>query len=124
MVRSILRSKYFAPIVVVLIFWLGLVIIKTHNQRADVDSRVSDLEGKASDIERANRYIEKLLTYIKTPEFLDREARIRLNYMSSDEKVAYVYTDRNAKIEIQESAKDEGKTMNIFQKFWQWLTGK
>jgi len=44
--------------------------------------------------------------------------------MAPDEKVAYVYTDRNAKIEIQESAKDEGKTMNIFQKFWQWLTGK
>jgi len=84
MVRSILRSKYFAPIVVVLIFWLGLVIIKTHNQRADVDSRVSDLEGKASDIERANRYIEKLLTYIKTPEFLDREARIRLKSKSKN----------------------------------------
>jgi len=124
MVQSILRSKYSAPIVIVLIFWLGLVIVKTHNQRVDVDSRVSDLESKASDIERANRYIEKLLTYIKTPEFLDREARIRLNYMSSDEKVAYVYTDRNAKIEIQESEKDEGGNVNIFQKFWQWLTGK
>ena len=124
MVQSILRSKYFAPIVVVLIFWLGLVIVKTHNQRIDVDSRVGDLESKASDIERANRYIEKLLTYIKTPEFLDREARIRLNYTASDEKVAYVYTDRNAKIETQEFEKDGERSMNIFQKFWQWLTGK
>ncbi len=124
MFKNILKSKYLIPVIVIPIFWLSLTIIRTRNQKIDIDTRVSDLENRASAIERINRGIEKILTYIKTPEFLDREARIRLNYMSADEKVAYIYKDKNTKTETGDLTIGESNNSNIFQKFWQWLVGR
>jgi len=123
MIRNILRSKYFTPVIVIVLFWLGLVMIRAHNQKVDVDIRVSDLENRAGEIEKANKYIEKLLTYVKMPEFLEREARIRLNYMLADEKVAFVYEDKNTKIETVGAPMVETKSPNILKKIWNWING-
>lgn len=98
-------------------------MIRAHNQGVGVDARVSDLENRASEIEKSNKYIERLLAYVKMPEFLEREARIKLNYMMSDEKVAFVYKEKNTKIETVETPALETKKPNVFQKIWNWING-
>ena len=96
-------------------------MIRAYNQGVSVDVRVSDLENRAREIEKANKYIERLLAYVKMPEFLEREARIKLNYMLPDEKVAFVYKDKNTKVDTVETPIVEKKSSNIFQKIWNWI---
>lgn len=52
-----------------------------------------DLEGKIAGLERNNNTLERFIQQIANPAFLEKEARLKLNYKRSDEEVAFVYTD-------------------------------
>lgn len=55
------------------------------------------MEAKISDLESDNSYIERVIGYLKNPSFLQKEARLKLNYKAFEEKVAFIYQDESAK---------------------------
>ncbi len=55
------------------------------------------MEAKINDLESDNSYLEKVVGYLKNPSFLQKEARLKLNYKASEEKVAFIYPDESAK---------------------------
>ena len=43
--------------------------------------------------------LEKLGDYMKSNAYLERQARLKLNYKKPDEKVVFVYQNSNAKVQ-------------------------
>ena len=82
---------------ILIIGWLSLSFIKIKLQSDIVNKEVGDLETKIGGLEESNSSLDKLIGYLKHPSFLDKEARLKLNYKSADEEVAFVYPDLNPK---------------------------
>lgn len=50
-------------------------------------------ENKINNLETVNKSIEERLKHFEYPSFLEKEARLKLNYKSVGEKVVFVYPD-------------------------------
>ncbi|KKT15242.1 MAG: hypothetical protein UV97_C0010G0025 [Candidatus Yanofskybacteria bacterium GW2011_GWF2_43_596] len=98
------------------------MIIGASMRRSDVEDKIVDLENKASEIEKSNKYLERIMTYIKTPAFLEREARIKLNYKSADENVAFIYMNNESKDRVDDV--QSIAAMSNPQRWWNWLMGR
>ncbi len=100
--NKILNSKLFSVIVGIVVLWLVVSSISLNFQRKIVDKEVRNAEAKVADVQRETDYLNKFLDYFKTSDFLEREARLKLNYKDKDEKVVFVYKDKNPKLEASD----------------------
>ena len=114
----ILRSKFILVGLLILAGWLGLSFIKIKLHEDIVNKELSDLEVKASNLEKNNGDLEKYVSHMDNPDFLERQARILLNYKRPDEEVVFVYPDNNGKIES--SSDDFEKQLEQEPNFIKW----
>lgn len=90
-----LKSKWFLIIIIAGIGWLGFAFIKIKLQDNIVNKEVKGLEAKVENMESDNSYLENIIGYLKNPSFLEKEARLKLNYKAPEENVAFIYPDVN-----------------------------
>jgi len=110
---------------VLIIGWLSLSLVKIKLQNDIVNKEVVDLESKIENLEDSNSSLDKLIAYLKHPFFLDKEVRLKLNYKSPDEEVAFIYPDTSAKISSGSLNFDEqlARLPNYVKWFW-YLMGR
>jgi cell division protein FtsB len=89
----IFQSKILTGILIVIVAWLGIGVWNVHHQKEETDQQVLNIRTKIENLEKENSTIKKILGYLKNPEYLAREARLRLNYKQPDESVAYIYPE-------------------------------
>ncbi|MDP3697511.1 MAG: hypothetical protein Q8R55_05865 [Candidatus Taylorbacteria bacterium] len=121
---KIFRSKWLSVVIIAGISWLGFSFIKIKLQENLVNKEVRGLEAKINDLESDNSYMEKIISYLKNPSFLQKEARLKLNYKAFEEKVAFVYPDESAK--AGSASNDFNKQlaqMPNYVKWWYYLLG-
>ncbi len=95
--NKVLNSKVFTALASVLVLWLTLSSINLNSQRGIVDREVKNIETKIEEVQDDADYLNKFLVYFKTPAFLEKEARLKLNYKAYDEEVVFIYKDKNTK---------------------------
>ncbi len=94
-----LNSKIFTVLVGILALWLTFSLVNLGSQRNMVDSEVKNAETKIKEVQDNTDYLNKFLAYFKTPAFLEKEARLKLNYKAQGEEVVFIYKDKNMKKE-------------------------
>ena len=94
---KLLNSKIFTALIVIIALWLALSSVKLASQRAAVDKDVSGVETKIREVQDDTDYLNKFLAYFQTPAFLEKEARLKLNYKAQGEEVVFIYKDKNIK---------------------------
>ena len=103
--------------------WLSLSFIKIKLHDDIVNKEVLELEEKIGNLEHGNIVLEKFLSYMTNPLFLERQARIKLNYKAPGEEVVFVYTDDSASIgSSSQDFTDENVPNPV--KWWYYLTEK
>ncbi len=117
-----INSKIFSALLLIVLVWLGFSSLNlTIKDRAMRDEAMR-LEGKIEMVKKENSNFEKYISYMHNPSFLEREARLRLNYKAPDEQVAFIYRDNSSK-KASRSFEDELANMKNYQKWWYWLWG-
>lgn len=123
--KKIFNSKFFTIFIAAAVLWLGISVLNLNSQKKLVEKEVGGLETKIAGIEASNKYLAKILAYIDNPSFLEKEAKMKLNYKAPGENVAFVYRDNTGdKTKEANSPKEDLSKMSIWQKFWNWLMGK
>lgn len=104
-----------------IIGWLTLSFIKIKLHENIVNKEADELGVKISNLEKSNNLIEKFLVYMSNPSFIERQARIKLNYKAEGEEVAFIYPDNSAKAS---SSFENFKNKNAanYLKWWYYLT--
>lgn len=116
-----LNSKWFSLLLIVLVGCLVFYLLGLNVRRADFQQAVSDVEQKIQEAEKGKTYLEKFITYFQSPQFLEKQARIKLNYKSPDEEVVFVFRDPNPKQETTIANRlDQAPN---FQKWWFYVLG-
>ncbi len=122
--NKVLNSKIFTALVGVIALWLTLSSINLSSQKNVVEREVKNVETKIKEVQNDTDYLNKLSDYFKTPAFLEKEARLKLNYKSQGEEVVFVYKDKNAK-KVSDSISFEellGRMSN-YKKWFFYLLG-
>ena len=90
-----MKSKWLAVIIIAGIGWFGLSLIKVRVQKGMVIKEVQGLEAKIQNLEEDNSNLKKFVEYVKNPWFIEKEARLKLNFKVPGEEVVFVYPDSN-----------------------------
>ena len=118
----ILSSKAVSFLLVVIFAWLGLSALELNSQKDSIHEEAKNLETKIGNTEKGNSNLEKIISYLRNPSFREKEARLKLNYKTPDENVAFVYRDASA--QKTSVSFEELDNMKFYEKWWYWLTGK
>ena len=97
--NKILNSKLFTSLAVVIVLWLTISSVNVNLQREKVNREVKNVESKITEVQDDINYLNKFLAYFHTPDFLEKEARLKLNYKDPGEEVVFIYKDKNVKNE-------------------------
>jgi len=100
--------------------WLTLSFIKIKLHENIVNKEVEELRLKISNLEKSNNLIEKFIVYMSNPSFIERQARIKLNYKAQDEEVVFIYPDNSAKVSSP-SLNFKSENAPNYIKWWEWL---
>ncbi|MBX4190402.1 septum formation initiator family protein [Candidatus Parcubacteria bacterium] len=123
--RRLLNSKLTMVGVLFLIIWIGFGLIKIRAQRDLVRTQREDLESKIADLEQDNKYLASASDYFKSDAYLEKEARLKLNYKNADEEVAFVYRDTGEKkIPAEQAWQVQLSKMPNWQKWFYYILDK
>lgn len=88
----IIFSRQFL-LTLVLIFLLAIFAVpltKNWRQKRSIDKEVSDLQTQIAGLENKNSSLKKVLDYMQSDQFVEKEARTKLNYKKPGEEVAVI----------------------------------
>lgn len=118
---KIFQSLIFTILCFVVIFFVGLSLVKLWPKRLAIRNEVKNLEQKIAENEKINSGLTGLLDYFKSDSYREREARSRLNYKKPGEEVVFIFREKSdgkvEEVEIQ-------KNLSNIEKWWKWLFNK
>ncbi len=119
-----LNSKIFTVLAGIVTLWFVFSSINLNSQRNTVNKDVKNIEAKIHDIQEDIGYFNKFSAYFKTSAFLEKEARLKLNYKAQGEDVVFIYRDKNVK-KASESVNFEKllESLPNYQKWFFYLLG-
>lgn len=119
---KILNYKITAVVLFILLGWFSLSAWQAHVQSRQVTRRADELEAEIRTLEQDNETLGLAQEYFKSPAFLERQARLKLNYKEPGEEVVFIY---NSTASSQPEAPGKRiKAMANYRKWWQYLLGK
>ena len=84
-----------------------------------MDKKIAEAEQSASELER-------LKDYLQSSAYLEKQARLKLNYKKPDENVVYIYTRENSnKTETKNAGENgavESKLSQNLKLWWRYIT--
>jgi len=114
---------FYSPIVTILaIGVLGFIfygIIKDRPKTIDVKNQISNIKSEIDKFESQSNQTSQLLDYFKTQDYLEKEARIKLNLKKVGEEVVLIQkTEQNEESNTEEQVK---KDSGFFKKAGEWI---
>ncbi len=119
MVIKILKSKWLLGIIIAGLGWLSLSFINIKVHEDIVNKEVNNVQTKISNLQKNNSALERFISYVKHPSFLEKEARLQLNYKAAGEEVVFVYPDTNAK--ANSGSMDFRKQLALMPNYLKWV---
>ena len=113
---GVFNSKIFTAFVSIFLAWILLSVISLELKKDEVHKEVKSAELRVEDIQKNSQILEKLIDNLENPAFLDKEARLRLNYKGQGEKVVFVYRDSNPNA----ASPSEGFSLENLSNYKKW----
>ncbi len=124
MFKKILQSPLFTVLaIVVLIFFLSL-IIKLYPSLVTVQREVGNLNQKIAEVEEGQLELEQLEEYFKSDNYLEKQARIKLNYKKPDENVVFVYRNEYDQEPVETVRDKKSELPSNLIKWFKYLLGE
>src|SRR3989344_8422760 len=98
MFKDILQSKWFTAVILVMVGFFCISIIKLSPPLIKVGKELKNINQKIDETKEGSLELERLGNYLQSDAYLERQARLQLNYKKPDEKVVYVYRNTSAKV--------------------------
>jgi len=117
--RLVSNQRFLAIIGLIFLVLIIFPLAQTYSQRRLVGKEVQDVKNQINKYEIQNKQLEKLITYLKSDQSLEAQARLNLNMKKPGEGVIVVENKKPNIIEIP--AKSTPKTTSNLVKWWQYF---
>jgi len=89
--RTVFSKQFLITLLLLCILAIFVVpLTKNWRQKRAIDQEISELEKQVSEYENKNSSLKKVLDYMKSNEFVEKEARTKLNYKKAGEQVTII----------------------------------
>jgi len=118
----ILNSKVSTALLGILFVWVLFSVISIELEESVVKKEEESVRGKISDLEWDNELLGKYIDNLNNPEFLDKEARLRLNYKILGEEAVFVHRGPDY-FKASSSDNFSEEYLPNYKKWWYYLLG-
>ncbi len=89
--RKIVSRQLFLTIVLLgLLVLISFPLTKNWRQKQSIDTEIKELEQQVAELEHKNSSLKQVMDYMKSDQFVEEEARTKLNFKKPGEKVAVI----------------------------------
>ena len=113
--RDFLQSKVFTFLALIMLILIILFALKLLVQKRKVDSEILRLQNLAESIKKDNEKLSYLIKYYNTPEFLEKEAREKLNLKKDGEYVVALPRSNESAGNLPDSTKNISNPQKWFE---------
>jgi len=128
-VKKIFTSKPFLFLLLLAVMWLALILVKTFYKKHQLDSEIANLKKEIDKIDKKDQELSDLLNYFDNQNFLEKEAKEKLNMKKEGENVVIVSEisgspePQTAPLAAASAPAQEQELGNLL-KWWQYFFGK
>lgn len=122
MSEKFLYSKYSIFALSAIFFLLVIALGRESYLNYQTNQEIKDLENKIEELGKSNSESAELEKYFQSEEFLEKEARLKLNLIREGEKLIIIKEEQNSTEEQSEEEKSE--TVSNFRNWWKYFFGK
>jgi cell division protein FtsB len=121
MLKIVLQSRWFTFLAVIAIGFFLLLIIKLQPSLETITKETDNLDQKIAEVEKNSLEMEKIRGYLNSADYLERQARIKLNYKKPDESAVFVYQNPHQKPAETNGAEKLPEILPNWQKWLNYL---
>lgn len=126
--KKIIFSNILLFICLFLIVFFSSNLIRDYLNKKQLNKEIDKLQQKINDLTDKNDQLTNLIGYLKSPEYLEEEARIKLNKKKPGEEVIIVpnnieLDDTPTVLKINDNKMINNKLNNNLKKWWQYFFG-
>ncbi len=93
-IKKILASKITLFVLLLGFIWLSVQLVNVFYRKYKLNKEIVDLKAQISNSEKSNQQISAMFDYLGSPEFLEKEAREKLNMKRQGEEVVIVEPEK------------------------------
>ncbi|HPA25511.1 MAG TPA: septum formation initiator family protein [bacterium] len=116
--KKLLDSKIIILGLFLILFLITLSLIKNINKNKIVADKTMELDLEIKKIDQENKDLQQLIAYFSTPEFLDKEAREKLNMAKPGEKIIIIPQENNLSQTSDASEKNNQKNYILWWNYF------
>src|SRR5690348_9226036 len=119
--RDLLQRKSVSAVLVIGALWLGLNVYRLGLQQGSESAQLKDVQARINDAQQENQILASSSDYFHSDAYLERQARLKLNYKMPGEQVAFVYPDSASN---SEPVQANQRAMPNWEKWWYYVLGR
>jgi cell division protein FtsB len=93
-------SNIFTSVLVIILVFSIIKVSKEIMLRYEINQQINELETKLSDLESKTNKMDELIAYLKTDEYIEKEARLKLNLSKPGEHQINISGDKQIQEEL------------------------
>jgi len=120
---KLLYSKPFLVFLVIILILVVIVLGQESYHYFRTSQQIKGLKNKIEELKTSNEELAGLEEYFKSEEFLEKEARLKLNLTKPGEKLIII---KQIEEDLEEFEQEQGlaKEISNIQKWWQYFFGE
>lgn len=107
--KRILSSKFFLIICLLVLVFFTLNLSREIINRRDLQQEIAALQEKIDDLKYRNQELGGLIEYFKTTDFIENEARTKLNLRKPGEKIIIIPEENEITSNV-----NQGENVSVF----------
>jgi len=120
--KRLLNWRLMLPINLVLIGFIGYSLAREMNQADQIDTQLADLNKEINSLQSQNTDYTGLISRLGTSSFVEREARLKLNYQKPGEHTL-VLRDSTVSSTLSPAPIDDSAPESNPGKWWVYFVG-
>lgn len=120
---KLLYSKPFLVFLVIILILVVIALGQESYRYFRISQQIKDLENKIEEFKASNEELIGLEQYFQSEEFLEKEARLKLNLTKPGEKLIII-KQIEEDLEEFEQGQSLAKELSNIQKWWQYFFGE
>ena len=123
MAKKLLYSKSFIFFLLIILILVAVALGREGYRSFKINQGIKDLENKIKELKAGNEELIGLQEYFQSEEFLEKQARLKLNLTKPGEKVIII---KQIEEDIEEIEQQQGIAKELFniQKWWEYFFSK
>jgi len=113
--KKIFSSRIFLFALLLILVWFGIKAVKMVSQKQELEREIDNLKGEIQKLDKSSREFSQMMEYLKDPNYLEKEAKEKLNLKKEGENVVLV-PEANIAGAVTDSLGNQIKNENILPK--------